>query len=194
VLIATLGALLVLWGRAPSRIGRVRDDASAELRFLNAVAADLRAGMSLRLAIAAAAGQLGGSTSIRLARLARAGAPLPELATALAGLRNGRRVAGALAVADVTGAKAAAMFAHLAAREAAELALLRERRALTTQARLSALVVGGLPLVLLLVLGGPHRLVRFAAGGRVGLAVVLAGLLLQAAGGVVVWRMARAAA
>lgn len=191
---AVIAALLFVWGRMPSwSVRRTRPDPSSELRFLSAVAADLRAGMSIRFALAASAGQLVGPDSLRLARSARSGAPLTEIAAAMQGMRSERRVTGALAVADLTGAKAAAMFSHLAEREAAQLALTRERRALTAQARVSALVVGGLPAALLLLLGGPHRLVALAATGRAGLWLVIAGILMQTAGCLVVWRLARAA-
>ena len=87
-----------------------------------------------------------------------------------------------------TGASASAAFSGLAVRAADAGDLERERRVLTTQARVSAWVVGGVPigvtLALMLVGRGP------SLHGPAGTMTVL-GFGLICAGSVVVWLMVR---
>jgi Flp pilus assembly protein TadB len=104
---------------------------------------------------------------------------------------NGHRAAAALRIAGVAGGRSADVFARLADRAAEEEDLRRERRALTTQVRLSAVIVGGLPLVSLLA-GGAGRVLDLVDSGRGGAAVAGVGLTAQAVGSLVVWRMAAA--
>jgi Flp pilus assembly protein TadB len=104
---------------------------------------------------------------------------------------NGRLAGAAFRLAATTGARAADVFAALAARAAATGELQRERRVLTAQSRLSALVVGGAPLVLGgLVLGAGNGGSLLAAGSP-GRGVVALGLALELAGLAVIWAMAR---
>ena len=78
------------------------------------------------------------------------------------------------------------VFARLAERANADADLLRQRRVLTAQARLSALIVAGLPVVWLMF-GGVGRIVSLIDAG----AGVVAGLgiTMEVAGMALVWRM-----
>jgi Flp pilus assembly protein TadB len=163
-----------------------------EVQFLMSIQSELRAGASLRWALATAAGSASDPALDTVRRLALAGVPLVELAPKLDRLPvNGPRLAAALQVASVAGGRSAQVFARLAERAVEEASLIRERRALTVQARMSAVVVGGLPLLWVL-LGGMDRVRTLTAAGGVGVAVAAAGIGMELAGGFLVWRLARA--
>ncbi len=160
-----------------------------EVRLLTAVVTALRAGHSLRTAWAVATD--GDPNLASVGRLARIGAPISDVGVELAALpTNGRRIGAALETLELTGGRAAAVFDRLLAGAVREAELARERRVLTAQARASALVVAGLP-VIATVLSGGRQLVALAQSGQVGLATVVTGIVLQGAGLVVVWRLAR---
>ncbi|MDX1384833.1 MAG: type II secretion system F family protein, partial [Thermoanaerobaculia bacterium] len=156
-----------------------------------AMAAELAAGAPPRTALAAAASRDGDPALGRAARLAEAGMAVDlvseELVVALP--VNGRLAAAAWHLVATAGGPASAMFELLAVRAADEGSLRRERRALTAQARASAAVVAGLPIVLLLGMAATGRL-RAGTDPALGL-VVAVGLGLQAAGLAVVWTMLR---
>lgn len=194
MLVTILLMLLILyWDNVVRLPRRRRSIAIDEVRFLSAIAADLRAGASVRSAIAAAAAGESDPMLQMVNRLALAGAPFSAVADNLGNLPvNGRRVSAALQVVEEAGGRSANVFASLADRALAEADLARERRVLTTQVRMSAAVVGGLPLLSLLA-GGASRLGTLAASGPGGLAVAIVGVLMQVAGGALVWRMARGA-
>lgn len=159
-----------------------------EQRFLSAVHAELRAGASLRWALADAATGHDGQILRASRRLALAGAPYAQIARSLRRLPgNGRGVAAAVEVSAVSGGKAADVFLSLANRAAAQADLERQRQVLTAQARFSALVVGGLP-VLWLAFGGLGRLRSLIDRGAG--AVALVGLTMELVGGLLVWRLA----
>lgn len=187
VTLAFVVGLAVVAGRWP--VFRLRQPPGVdEQRFLAAVHSELRAGASLRWAIAdAAAGESDGGLA-KARRLALAGAPITELATSLRQLpENGRRIAAAIEVAALSGGRSADLFLRLADHAATASDVARQQRTLTTQARMSAMVVGGLPLVWL-VFGGVgriHGLVEQGAG-----LVAVAGLALEALGSLLVWRLA----
>jgi Flp pilus assembly protein TadB len=84
------------------------------------------------------------------------------------------------------------VFADLAVRAVEAGDLIRERRALTAQARLSAALVGGAPIavVALLVVSGRASALLDSTGGRT---IGAIGLALLVAGGLVVWAMVRRA-
>ena len=65
----------------------------------------------------------------------------------------------------------------------------RQRRVLTAQARLSALIVGGLPLIWL-PFGGWSRLHGLVESGSGGAMVATVGIVMEIIGMAFVWRMA----
>ncbi len=170
---------------------RNAEHGNVEVAFLQAVAAELQAGASLRLALVEASARAPGLQLERVARLATAGASMETIAGELRDRLpvSGSLAAPALRLAADAGGRAAEVFGELAARalEADEIA--RERRVATAQARLSALVVGLAPLgfaVLMLLSGRGEALLD---AGAAGLVVAVVGLSLQAAGMAVVWWM-----
>ncbi len=182
-------AMLILAVPRFERLRTHRSRSIDEQQYFAAVHAELCAGASVRDALAeAAAGQ--GSALAGVRRLARSGASVDEIAVELARLPTmGTSAATAVRVATRSGGRAAAVFLRLADRAALEADLARERRVLTAQARLSAAVVGGLPL-LWLAFGGIGRLQRLVAAG--GAPVALVGVTLEALGVLMVWRLATA--
>lgn len=191
MLIAVAAALVIFsWDRIRPRLRRKPRGGVDEAQFLAAMAADLRAGQSIRAALANAAGAES-DESLRLAgKLAVAGAPLSDIAPLVKPLHvNGSRVAAALQLAEVTGGRSAAVFGGLADRAVDEANRRRERRALTAQSRFSAAIVVGLPVVGVLV-GGAGRVATLLAAGTGGALVAVVGVGMQAAGAAAVWRMA----
>ena len=166
--------------------------ADAEAAFFRAVAAELRAGSSLRIALA----DVAEASPIRIdaaARLARAGAPMDRVGDAVARRlpHNGVAAAAAIELSAWSGAGVAGVFDGLAERAAEAAELRRERRAATTQARLSASVVGLAPLVFTMMLLAGGGLDSLQRAGRTGLLVVVTGVLLEIAGVLVIAWMLR---
>lgn len=165
---------------------RTRRSIVDEARFYMAVSSALESGTSLPRAIAIASD---GSPQLAGLRLAAAGGAPDEIALALSVLPGGKGAGAAVRVATRSGGKAAEVFLRLAERAMADADAVRQRRVLTAQARLSAAIVGGLPLVWL-ALGGVARLQNLVAGGGAPIAVL--GLGMQATGVALVWRLASA--
>jgi Flp pilus assembly protein TadB len=183
VLVTIVSALIVL--ALPDRERRVWRQRSPELdeqQVLSSIHAELAAGASLRQAIAAAGD--GRPDLARAGHLAISGAPIGAVAAAL---DAGPRLAAAIDVAARSGGRARAVFLRLADRAAADAEVVRQQRVLTTQARLSALIVAGMP-VLWMVLGGFQRIVSLFAGGAGMLAMV--GVTMELLGVGLVWRLA----
>ena len=189
-----LGGVLVWMALNVRRQGQKAEE--SEAAYLSAIAGDLRAGSSLRFALSAAARQGDGLHLGRAARLAEAGQPLggvaDELEVALP--RLGGLAASAVRTAGITGGKVADVFDGLALLATDELDLIRERRAATAQARFSAWIVAGIPLVYLVVAGVTGRLAVLSASGPIGLVLLSLGLLLLVAGIAAVWATLRRAA
>lgn len=163
-----------------------------EVRLLGSIAAELRAGASIRSALVAATSGHNDDISLVVGRMAAAGRPLGDIAAALTELPiNGRRAAAALRVVVMAGGRSADVFSRLADRAMEEADLLRERRVQTVQARLSALIIGGIPVVSLLA-GGATRVRDLIDAGTGGAVVAAIGLGAQAIGSLLVWRMAAA--
>jgi len=146
VLLSLLCAAVVLV--APMRrrrAGSAVPDLAAEYE---AVAAELRRGASLRVAIA---GVYPGS---KLAGLAMSGQPMSWVAAELERRADhGDQLIGAgLQLAATSGASAAPMFVALADRVRTQRDIASKRRVLAAQARASALVIGVIPLVIGLLL------------------------------------------
>jgi tight adherence protein B len=107
--------------------------------------------------------------------------------------RLGALTASAVRTAGATGGRAADVFDALALLAAEEVALVRERRAATAQARLSAWIVGGIPVVYLLYAALAGNLAVLQSTGSVGHALLLVGSLLLVAGVGLMWGMLRTA-
>lgn len=137
--VALLLALLIVRSR-PIR-WRLSGPLPSDAAFFAAVAAELRRGASLRQALAWA------SPGTKAARLATSGQPMAVVVAALESdvpLRG--QLAGAgIALAARSGAPAAPLFARLAERARAGELMVREVRVMTAQARLSAAVIGLIP-------------------------------------------------
>lgn len=162
---------------------RRTSSADVEATFLRALAAEIGAGSSLRLALADAA------TRVQLdldpaVRLARAGMSMDRVASALSKqlAHNAVAVGAAFELSDWSGARTAAVFEGLADRATEAAQLEREKAAATAQARFSAWVVGLAPLVFtaLLLAGGGFGSLRRAGGA--GFFVIGLGLALEVAG------------
>jgi tight adherence protein B len=171
------------WGLRSYRTRRRGHSSDTEAAFLRALAAELRAGASLRLGLAEAS--LGAPLGLeRASRLARSGMPMDRIAPLLQQRLafNGVTTAAALELSSSSGARAAAVFDGLADRATEAADLYREQRAATTQARLSAWVVGLAPLGFtgLILAGG--GLESISAAGGVGVLVIAAGVTLEIAG------------
>jgi Flp pilus assembly protein TadB len=173
---------LVAWA-AYGLFRRGGDDGEAEATFLRAVGSELRGGATLRLALAdAAAGSTLGLTTV--GRLVRAGMPMGRVGDELRRLLpvNGAPAAAAVELSGWSGARVASVFEALAERAADTAELRREQRTATTQARLSAWIVGLAPLIftgVVLAGGGASSLGR--AGGA-GYAVMAVGVALEVLG------------
>jgi tight adherence protein B len=188
-----LGAVAV-WAALTFRPSRFRGD-ELEAAFLQAVAGELRAGSSLRHALSAAANRTSGLSLDRAVRLAAAGQPLGDVAKELGSAlpRLGVLAASAVRTAAVTGGRVAEVFDGLALLAAEEVGLVRELRAATAQARLSAWIVGGIPVAYLLYAGVTGRLAVLGAAGPIGIVLLTVGPGLLVGGIAVMWAMLRRA-
>ena len=166
-----------------------------EAAYLLAIAGDLRAGSSLRFALGAAAQQATGLRLERAVRLARAGQPLDRVADQMevALPRLGRLAASAVRTAGITGGRVADVFDGLALLATDEVDLIRERRAATAQSRFSAWIVGGIPVVYLVVAGVTGRLAVLHTAGAIGVVLLSLGLVLLAGGIATIWATLRTA-
>lgn len=167
---------------------------SDEAGFLRGVAAEVRRGASLRVAVQEAAGRVPRLDLRRAGRLAGAGADAAAIGDAVATAlpSNGRLAGAAFRLSSHSGSSAAALFDALAGRAAEAAELAGERRAATAQARLSAGVVGLAPVaftMLLITLGkGPALTGAGLAIFVIGFGLELAGLVVI---GVILWRAER---
>jgi len=167
-----------------------------EAVFCAAMAAELHAGASLRHALAAAAARDFSPALTAPARAAVAGVPASRIALGLQQALpvNGRHAALAFRLAADTGSGGAAVFTRLAARATQAAESKRERDALTAQAKFSAVVVGGAPIIIVILLLVTGRLGAMHDAGTVGIAIAVSGLTLIGAGLIVVWALVRRAA
>jgi len=155
-----------------------------EAVYHGAVAAELRRGASLRTAMVHAGSRVPGLDIGHVGRLLRTGQPISVVAAALqpALPLTGRLAMPAITLAAESGGRAAAVFDRLASRALADAEAARERHAATAQARLSAWIVGGLPVGAVVVAAASGRLGRVAATGTLGLAVLVIGMVLVGLG------------
>lgn len=187
-------AAAAVWGVIARRRRRRGPGPADEADFLQGLAAEVSAGAALRTAVVAAAGRAPALRLEQACRLAGAGLAAGRVGEALQGALpvNGRLVAAAFRLASAAGGPVAGLFHSLAARAADVGRLERERRALTAQARASAWVVGGLPIVLLFGLAVTGRLAALLADPA-GAFILGLGLALEGAGLAAVWLMIRRA-
>ncbi len=173
--------------------GRRRYDVAAEATLLQGIAAELRSGSSLRHALSAASVREPDLPLAHAVRLAHAGLPLDQVAAALGrGLpKLGRLAASATRVAAATGGRMADAFEGLAALAYEEAALVRERRTAAAPARISAWIVGGIPVVYLLFAAATGRLDPLRSAGTPGVIMLVVGLAFLIAGAAVTWGMLR---
>ncbi len=185
---------IAVWAVASRMRNRGERGPGDEADLLRGISAELAAGASLRSAVVAAADRTPALDLGPAVRLAHVGFPASRIGEALRSALplNGRLVAAAFRLAATTGGKAAGIMSTLAVRADDVGALARERRALTAQARLSAWVVGGAPLLLLVVLAATGRLSGLLSD-PVGRLVLIAGGALELAGAAVVVLMIRKA-
>jgi len=185
------GGLLVV-AAVGARLKHQTKAGSEEAAYLQAVALELRAGASLRAAIESGAHRAPALELGRPVRLARAGAPMPEVAAALMESlpRHGLIAGSAIHTAGLTGGRIAEIFDSLAQIASEDRELARERRAATAQARISAWIVGGLPVAFLVFGYLSGRLGPLLESG-IGIGVVVVGLVLVLAGSLTVAVMLR---
>ncbi len=155
-----------------------------EATYFRAITAELRAGASLRSALGDAAERVPSLSFEQPSRLAAAGAPMSDIAAIVERSfpANGRLAAAAFRLSDWSGARVADAFDGLAARATAAAELVRERRAATAQARLSAAVVGVAPVVFALLLFASGRGSVLLAHRPAGIVVLATGLVLEVLG------------
>ena len=170
----------------------LRPDAEAD--FLRGLATELEAGASLRSGVVAAAQRVPSLHLGEATRLAAAGMPADRIGAYVGRALpvNGRLAAAAFRLAAASGGRVATLIHALAARAAETGRLRREESALTAQARASAWLVGGAPLLMLaglLITGRAGRLISDPAGP----VVLSIGLAFEVLGVTTVWAMLRKA-
>lgn len=186
----------VTWGIvAALRRRKSRITPDDEATYFRALSAELRAGASLRGAIGEALYRVPGLSLGPAVRYAEAGMPMSEIADAVETRfpENGRLAAAAFRLSDWSGTRVADTFEGLAERAAASAELVRERKAATAQARLSALVVGIAPIAFAGLLFATGRGSGLMAHGTIGILVLGAGLALELIGLIVVAMIMRRA-
>jgi Flp pilus assembly protein TadB len=186
--------LLVVLTRGAPRRSRATSTGD-EVRFLAGVAAELRAGSSLRGAIASAAAKAERLELGRAVRLVRAGAPMPRVAATL-GRRlpaTGSLLAPAIELAASSGGRSAALFDRLALRAIDVQRADDELAVSSAQAIASAWVVGLLPVPVIAIGVLSGGLARVAAAGPLGVGAVVGGSAMLISGVVVVLGMLRKA-
>lgn len=161
-----------------------------ESDFLRGVASEIDAGSSVRQAVIAGAARAPDLALAPAVHLAAAGRPAGQIAARLEEALpiNGRLSAAAYTMVAESGAEASAVFSGLAVRAARAGELERERRVLTAQARLSAVLVGGLPVAVTAVMAILGRGPDLEGAGAV---IAILGVGLIGIGGLVVWLMVR---
>lgn len=150
--------------------------------WLRTAASELRAGSSLRSAIAGAVDAYPELGLDRFGRLAKAGRPLSEMSSVLAEREGMEAVAAVVAVAGRTGGSVVQVLETLATEAADEATLQREKRSLTAAARWSIGLVGGFPLAVLAVQVLRGEMSSMLAAGTFSAAMVVIGLSLLVLG------------
>ena len=178
-------ALGLLGGEPPTRW-------SVDVRFCRSVADELRAGASLRNALAVAAHEIGHDA---LAGACRVGRPFGEVADMVSQRLPGVGpvAAGAIRIAGESGGMVADSFEAIALLASDEQELRNERKAATAQVRASALVISAVPVALLAGLMVSGRLDLIGSGGPPVVGLMIGGLTLIVAGLASIWLTVRRA-
>ncbi len=200
----SVGAVLVMppWitvpvvGAVAARVWRQRTDPFEEVVFLQALAAELRAGHSVRQAIVRGAERVPALALDRVARLAAAGRPMEEVADELeCGLPESGALGGAaIRIGAECGGRIAAVFSMLAGIQSDVIDLRREVHSATATVRASAFVVGGLPVAGLVFATTTERLSEILSAGPSGVILVTTGAALLMLGAGSILAMTRTAA
>lgn len=181
--------LPVLAGLAARRLMR-RPRLQEEAAFLQAVAAELRAGRSLRHALVRGWERAPDLDLGRMTRMAEAGRPMEEVAAAAArGLPGtGRLAEAAVRIGAESGGGVAPVFTTLAGIVADRMELGRETASATAAARASMFILAVIPLGGLAVAGLTGRWGALLEMGGPGLVMVgLGTMLLLGGAGCVFW-------
>ena len=156
--------------------------------FLRSVTADVSTGRTLRQAIADSPSPI---VDDRVRRICHAGAPMGEVASALAPRLEGAGAAfvGLVTATEITGGSPVVALSTMLDQVEARSSLARDQRVAVAQARISAFVVGVVPLALALALvimrGVPEP------GGAIVVGIMACGAVLMLAGAVSVFMMSR---
>lgn len=187
---------LAVCGVLAVRVRMTRSDPYEEVVFLQGLAAELRAGHSVRQAIISGAERAPSPALGRAARLAAAGRPMDEVADELEiGLpASGGLAAIALRIGTESGGRMAAVFSTLAGIQSDAIDLGREVRSATANVRASVMFIGGLPVGGLGLAAATGRLSEIVSYGASGALVVGAGVVLLLAGAGSILAMARTVA
>jgi len=181
---------VVIWAIAVRLLDRPGPAPEQEADLLIRVVGELEGGASPRSALLSAARREQVVDLARASRLIEAGQPTSAVAVAVGAAlpHNGRMASAAWALAGDAGSPAAPVMRLLARRAGERGRLDRDRRALTAQARATAWLIAGLPLIVLVFLGLSGRL-----GSGPALPVVIIGVGLQLTGlGIVISMMRHA--
>lgn len=162
--------------------------------FHRTLATELRAGLSLRMAVVAACDVISTLDLRPVVRLAAAGHPLEQVASALRRADSRLRpAASALRVAAMTGGSAVSIFDALTAEAVEDEAVQREQRSLSGPVKLSVAIVGGFPILVASWHVASGELNRLLAWGLPGRVMVFTGLGLLTTGLFWVLRLLRGA-
>lgn len=176
-----------LWRHFRARRAARFPGSHAAATYFDAVAGELRRGAALRQALAIAAPET------RLARLATTGQPIELVAAEVRSMfaLDDELAAAGIRLANRSGAPATVLFSRLAERLRTAEQLARDRRTLTAQARLSAAVIGLLPVAPGVIMAASSRGRLFLEPGS-SRSVVIFGLTLQLLGLIVIGLLLRA--
>ena len=168
-------------------------DPYQEVAYLQAVSAELRSRRSLRQALVEAGVRTPDLDLAYVARLARSGRPMDEVAEAASAALpgTGSLAAAAMRIGAESGGRVASAFATLAGIQADRIELGREVRAAGAGARASVAVLTVLPIGGLFVASATGMLSELLALGRVGPVLVGVGSLLLVSGAVATLALGR---